>query len=393
MPQIISLGFGPSSQNFDRVLRFAGKNIHVTHFAVDFDEELLLSLVKRYEKECDVLAISGLPPPIYTQKRALKHRLITQIEQLVQSCPLVTGHILRSTVMDWGLQHATENNLLQVKDKTLTVLCGLSQWELVQSLEAQAKDVYCLDPMLHYRLKLAVKGQKELETYARTSYPILYKRPIEAPGQLLSLQPNRFNPRLNAALEADLFIGTSSVVSRFDCRAFAGKTLLLDEMNEPLAEALRAAQVHNTFWLKPDLEGIGKNLPYAVLEALILLSRSSDEALNQDDVLEFLVNQKITPTLHSLHTERRHPVRRFAFVIHPLSQGDLFRHPLLSPLGYLPRRCNQWIEKGIALVPGVAYGKITGICSTADGGQAEGLIYTLFATPREMLAADPESIY
>jgi predicted amino acid dehydrogenase len=393
MKRIISLSLGPSRQNFDRILQFAGQSIHVTHLGVDFDETLLFRLVKQYQPECDVMALSCIPAPVYLGRKTFRHRLLQKLLKDVEQVPLVTGHLLRTTFSDWTLQHVARHGELKIQDSTLTFLSGLAQWELLQNLESSAKDLYSFDPYLQYNIPTALHGLKAIKSYANLVGRNLQNRSLAIPEGQIRLNPLSMNPLIRKAMQADLLVATSNVIRCFDLQDFAGKTLLLDDMNDELAGNLKASKVYNAFWFKPELSGISEELPYSVIEALILISRGSDEALTQDDILEFLTVHKVSPCMQRLYPQREAGMRRFAFVIHPLSRHDLFRHPLLKPLLYLPDRVQPWLEKGIAQVPGVIYGRIKGITSLADGGQAEGLIYTLFATPREMLAANPDQIY
>jgi predicted amino acid dehydrogenase len=393
MKRIISLSLGTSRQNFDRILQFAGQSIHVTHYGVDYDEDLLFRLVRQYQSECDVLALSCIPAPVYIGRKTLRHRILKQLNQEVTQVPMVTGHLLRSTFFDWTLQHAINHGELKLQNTTLAFLSGLTQYEALQSMGIQAKDVYFFDPCLQYQVPTALHGIKALRTYANLAGRALQNHALKLPEKPIQLSAFSLNPMIRKALQSDYFIGTSNMLRCFDLQDFADKILLLDDMNQELAADLRAAKVFNAFWFKPQIPALNDDLPYAVLEALIQLCQDSDETLNQDDILEFLTIHRVNPCMQRLHQDREASIRRFAFIIHPLSRHDLFRHPALKPLTWLPDRVQPWMEKGIGKVPGVLYGRIKGIKSMADGGLAEGLIYTLFATPKEMLAANPDAIY
>ncbi len=393
MKRIISLSLGSSRQNFDRILQFAGQTVHVTHYGVDYDEELLFSLVRQYQSECDVLALSCIPAPVYIGRKTLRHRILKRLDQEVTQVPMVTGHLLRSTFFDWTLQHVTNNGELKMQNSTLSFLSGLTQYEALQSLGGQAKDLYFFDPCLQYQVPTALHGIKALRTYANFAGRALQNHALKLPEKPIQLASMTLNPVVRKALQADYIIGTSNMLRCFQLSDFADKTLLLDDMNHELAIDLRAAKVFNAFWFKPQIPGLSEDLPYAVIEAMIQLCQDSDESLNQDDILEFLTMHRVNPCMQRLHQDREASIRRFAFIIHPLSRRDLFRHPVLKPLTWLPNRVQPWMEKGIGKAPGVLYGRIKGIKSMADGGLAEGLIYTLFATPREMLASNPDEIY
>jgi predicted amino acid dehydrogenase len=393
MKRIISLSLGSSRQNFDRILQFAGQSIHVTQYGVDYDEELLFRLARQYQNECDVLAFSCIPAPVYIGRKTLRHRILKRLDQEVTQVPMVTGHLLRSTFFDWTLQHVINHGELKIQNSTLTFLSGLTQYEALQSLGSQAKDIYFFDPCLQYQVPTALHGLKALKTYASIAGRALENHRLKLPSSPIQMSALGLNPLVRKAMAADYFIGTSNMFRCFDLQDFADKTLLLDDMNQELAADLRAAKVFNAFWFKPQIPGLTDDLPYSVLESLIQLSQESDESLTQDDILEFLTIHRVNPCMQRLHEDREASIRRFAFIIHPLSRRDLYRHPALKPLTWLPDRMQPWMERGIGKVPGVLYGRIKGIQSMADGGLAEGLIYTLFATPKEMLAANPDDIY
>lgn len=81
---------------------------------------------------------------------------------------------------------------------------------------------------------------------------------------------------------------------------------------------------------------------------------------------------------------------RFAFVIHPLTVADLWRHPAFRLARYLPVRTVEWAG---ARMPPLHLSRITGVRSALDGQTAEGELYSLGATPRQMLALPPRQIY
>lgn len=84
------------------------------------------------------------------------------------------------------------------------------------------------------------------------------------------------------------------------------------------------------------------------------------------------------------------PAARFAFVIHPLTVADIWRHPALRLARHLPARAVEWAS---ARMPPLHLSRITGVRSAATGRAAEGELYSLGATPRQMLALPPRHTY
>jgi predicted amino acid dehydrogenase len=83
-------------------------------------------------------------------------------------------------------------------------------------------------------------------------------------------------------------------------------------------------------------------------------------------------------------------VARFAFVIHPLTVADIWRHPALRGARHLPARAVEWAS---ARMPPLHLSRITGIRSAGTGVDAEGELFSLGATPRQMLALPARHTY
>jgi len=82
--------------------------------------------------------------------------------------------------------------------------------------------------------------------------------------------------------------------------------------------------------------------------------------------------------------------QRFAFVLHPLTVDYLSNHPRYAYTRHLPRKL---VELTAAHMPARLVGTVKGGRSAATGHPADGLIYALGATPRQMLTRPPEFTY
>ncbi|MFY9821308.1 MAG: hypothetical protein WAM82_07995 [Thermoanaerobaculia bacterium] len=81
-------------------------------------------------------------------------------------------------------------------------------------------------------------------------------------------------------------------------------------------------------------------------------------------------------------------VNRFAFVIHPLSVEYIHRHYRFTRL--LP---DSWVEAVSALAPPAYLARITGGKSPANGQRIEGFLFTLGATPRQIMGRSEHFTY
>jgi predicted amino acid dehydrogenase len=113
------------------------------------------------------------------------------------------------------------------------------------------------------------------------------------------------------------------------------------------------------------------------------------EEVSDDDFDEILTELDIQPRL--LHpTGKFRNIRRFAFVIHPLSQNYIrkaFPIPAATPKFVMDK-----VETLAAHMPPMVYCKMENIISPT-GAEAEGWLISVGGTPKEMLSRSPEFTY
>ena len=128
----------------------------------------------------------------------------------------------------------------------------------------------------------------------------------------------------------------------------------------------------------------------ATIEAMILAALDkTPEEVSDDDFDEILDELKIVPRL--LHpTGKFRNIRRFAFVIHPLSQTYI-KKGLPVPAA-TPKFVMNQVERLAAHLPPFVYCKMDNIISPT-GAEAEGWLISIGGTPKEMLARSPEFTY
>jgi predicted amino acid dehydrogenase len=81
---------------------------------------------------------------------------------------------------------------------------------------------------------------------------------------------------------------------------------------------------------------------------------------------------------------------RFAFVIHPLQVKYIHEHPSFGWTRLLPENLLEWIA---AWVPPIYLSRMTGGQSPATAQRVEGYLYTLGATPRQMMQRSDRFTY
>jgi predicted amino acid dehydrogenase len=167
-----------------------------------------------------------------------------------------------------------------------------------------------------------------------------------------------------------------------------GKTLITSAVDDERMAFFKANKVNLVVDVSPKL--FDKVVGVNTIEAMILAAVGKPALeMSDDDFDEILDDLKITPRL--LHpTGKFRNIRRFAFVVHPLSQEFIkkgFPVPKATPRFIMDR-----IETMAAYLPPMVYCKMENIVSPT-GAEAEGWLISVGGTPKEMLAHSPEFTY
>jgi hypothetical protein len=75
MKHIMALNFNHAKNNQDQIIQFNGVDIRLTILGCNFNPDLMAEIIKRYDGEVDVFAISGVPPRIKLGKNIKRIQL------------------------------------------------------------------------------------------------------------------------------------------------------------------------------------------------------------------------------------------------------------------------------------------------------------------------------
>jgi predicted amino acid dehydrogenase len=198
------------------------------------------------------------------------------------------------------------------------------------------------------------------------------------------------NKRMASVVEkSHVIVGTFAEIKAVaNASNLEGKTLITAAIDDERMAFFTACKVNLVIDVSPKL--FEKVVGINTLEAMILavLERPMEE-ISDDDFNEILTELDIKPRL--LHpTGNFRNIRRFAFVIHPLSQ-DFIKKGFPIPKA-TPKFVMDQVETLAAHMPPMVYCKMDNIVSPT-GAEAEGWLISVGGTPKEMLARSPEFTY
>ncbi len=395
MKHIVSLLFTSSRNNYDTVVDFFGEKVRISQFGADFDAETMEALLKQHDGKCDVISVGGLQLPVRVGRKLHYHPDSQRYLQIPQHTPVTSGFLLRKVFIPWAIQNQVKEKRINFEGRKVAFASGLVDQELVNVIAQYTDRLYFADAFYHLHLPIILKGMDELNAYTKRLLPFLKRVPLSSLPTSIDFRLLPFSRRAKEASRSDFIVGSSTVLERVDSRVFKGRTVIVDSLSHALETQLRSAKVKDIIQIVPRIPGVNvtSGLRYGVLEALIQVTQNRSLPLDEDDVLSFINEKGLKAELRNVSQGEYRAVRKFAFIIHPLSVRDLFRHPALRPLQGVAKLFERPLERGLSHLPGMRYGTIRGITSRHDGTRVEGLIYTLFDTPREMLRAKPQVVY
>ena len=227
----------------------------------------------------------------------------------------------------------------------------------------------------------------QLELYARGNELVAGQTPFRLLEKSLS---GLKNMRVaNAMSKSHLIVGTFGEIKAIGTVAnLEGKTIITSAVHDDQLAFYKQCKVNLVIDVSPNL--FGRVVGVATLEAMILahLGRNANE-LADDEFEEIITELDITPRL--LHpTGKFRNIRRFAFVVHPLSQ-EFIKKGFPIPKA-TPKMVMDKVEQLAAYIPPQVYCHMQNIVSPT-GAEAEGWLLFVGGTPKEMLSHSPEFTY
>ncbi|MFZ4712950.1 MAG: hypothetical protein ACOYL6_04530 [Bacteriovoracaceae bacterium] len=392
MKHIMALNFQPAKNNQDKIIKFGGEEIRLTVLGCNFDPELMMEIVKRYDGEVDVFALSGVPPRIKLGKRHQAHPITQTLLDLPKESIILDGTVFKEAYWPWALREFFKTSPHTFRQKQIGFISGVIELPLVQALEDINPRLVFADPYVHLSIPKVLKGTKELNEYVKKLIPFLKRIKIDASKSHITREKIENHPNMDDFRKSQIFIGNASIYETINVDFMKGKTVVVDYLPPNLERRFREAEVGEIVSFIPrDFDNHIIN--FSIAEAILLCLKDDRIPLNTEDILQWFEKLNLKPETITISPVKSEGPQKFAFIIHPLSTRDIFRVPGLKLLLPIQKYLEKPVENLMTKIPGSYYGKITGIKSEENGKEIEGLIYVVMDTPKKLLEQDPEIVY
>lgn len=394
--RIVHLHLAKGGPTQESSLTLLGRTFHVQSVPTGGDVEVVLRLIQEADASADVdaIALDGMPFELSLGDERISHVHADRLRGASKNTPVVDGSGVRGAFERWAVQLVQQEEPGFFTQAKVLFAPSLNHSGLVDGLSAFTEHRRWAEPVLYYGLPSAATSEAAFRLVAARILRVAHDKPFRRvfpqagkPGRARSVAPFEW---------ADIIAGDIPAIRRYapaETGALRGKTVIGENATHEDVEDLRQRGIATLITTMPPLTERGLDScapapwPAAVVEACLAAILEAQDA-REDTYLNLLAELDWRPSIVSLQNETK--INRFAFVIHPLSVRFIFEHPVLRHFAWLPHGI---VERIVAYSPPLRLGRITGIRSPATGQVVEGQLYTLGATPRQMMRKDPSFTY
>ena len=387
MKKVISVTLGPDSQDFSFRTKFLGEDFEISRMGANNDTTTAWELLRRQQNFADAIGIGEIGDHYQVGLRTVVNKETQRLLNVVTRVPVTTGSTLRRLLQVRAVRHVHKELGEYFNNNIVLFLSGMRNYDMAVALKDYTPNLNFADALFQTGAPKMLTSIEQLELFAKGSKWLLSGKPAEMLESSMSWLKSKVVEK--SVLEAHVVVGTFAELKAVgNASNLAGKTLITSAVDDERMEFFKKCKVNLVIDVSPKLfdHVVGIN----TIEAMILAALGKPpEEVSDDDFEEILDELHIKP--HLLHpTGSFRNIRRFAFVIHPLSQ-DFIRKGFPIPKA-TPKFIMDRVETIAAHMPPMVYCKMENIVSPT-GAEAEGWLISVGGTPREMLSRSPEFTY
>jgi predicted amino acid dehydrogenase len=387
LKKVTTVSLGSAKQDFEFETEFLGHRFQVRRLGADDDIGRAWELMRRQQAEVDAIGLGEVGDHYHVGQGTRINKETQRLLKVVTRVPATTGAQLRRLLQVRAVR-MVHNRLGQYfKNNIVLFLSGMRNYDMAAAMSDYTPNLRFADALAQTGASAMLGSLQQLELYAKGSDLALSGRP----GEMLEAALAGFKrKRIGAEVaQSHVIVGTFHELKQVGtAKNLVGKTVITSAVDDERLAFFKRCNVNLVIDVSPQLfeRVVGTN----VIEAMILAALGKPaESVSDDDFIEIIDELDIQPRL--LHpTGHFRNIRRFAFVIHPLSQ-EFIKKGIPIPKA-TPQFVMDRVETIAAHMPPMVYCKMENIVSPS-GAEAEGWLITVGGTPKEMLARSPEFTY
>lgn len=376
----------------EQKVTFLGQTVSLQLRGCHGDGERAAALIREYDGKVDAIALDGLPAELQLGNARRPHAVGAALPAQATTTPVVDGSGIRAGLERWAVILADRAEPGIFAEKRILMAPGLNHQGLAQALERHSATLRYADPFIYFDLPdiPGVGGKSTLEQAAPMTLARLENAPFRRLRPLAG-EPHRARPA-DPFEWADVIAGDIGAIRRYAPATLKHKTVVVESASPLDLEDLRKRGVSIVATMMPSLDPsdtLGRWTAAVIEGVLVALRTQPDAPLTEDTYLDLMADIHWAPAVRYLQPNEV-GINRFSFLIHPLNVTFIHKEPLTRWTRFLPDELVEWVA---AYFPPFQVGTIRGGVSEATGQRVEGYLYTLGATPRQMMKRDANFTY
>ena len=387
--RIVTLHYRPT-QPFTETVELLGHTVEIRHEGCDADLHAMGERIAALDGDVEAIALEGIARHLRLGRETIEHADARRLFASAETTPVVDGNGVRAAMERWAIRLADEAEPGIWSRKRVLMVPGLNHGGLAQALGRFTEELRYADPAVYFALPApsAITSREALRTAAGITLAQLRAAPFRRifpsagePGQPRSPKPFAW---------ADVLAGDMGAIRRYAPHDLKQKIVVAEWADEEDVADLRERGASILVTTMPTLGGDVSQLSAATFEACLASLHEGDETeLTENVYLNLMADLQWQPGIHYLQPEEAE-LKRFAFVIHPLTVEFVHKHHLFRWTRFLPDPLVEWAA---AHMPPLYISRVRGIRSPSTGQKVEGLLLALGGTPRELMRRDPGFVY
>ena len=387
MKKVVSVTMGSSKKDFSFETDFLGQHFKVQRLGADKDPKKAWELLRRQQASADAIGLGEVADHVHVGTTTIVNRDTSKLLKVVTRVPVTTGAKLRRLLQVRAVRYVQKELGHYFNNNLVLFMSGMRNYEIAVALSDYTKNLSFADPVFQAGSPVLLGSLTQLELYAKGNEFVAGQKPWRMLEKSLA---GLKNMRVaNAVGKAHVIVGNYDEIRAVGSLAnLGGKTLITSAVDDEQMTFYKQCKVNLVIDVSPKL--FDRVVGISTLEAMILakLDRSAEE-LADEEFEEIIDELDLKPRL--LHpTGKFRNIRRFAFVVHPLSQ-EFIKKGFPIPKA-TPKMVMDKVEQLAAYIPPQVYCKMENIVSPT-GAEAEGWLIFVGGTPKEMLSHSPEFTY
>ncbi len=377
---LIHLGDGESIET----VSFLDQTLTIKRLGCHGDADRARAWIAAHDGQVDAIGLEGMPAQLSLGGVSHPHSIGYSLPMAATSTPVVDGSGVRGGLERWGVILADRAQPGIFAQKRILVVPGLNHGGMTQALYRHTHSLRYADPLVYFALPdlPGVGSRRTLDQAATLTLEQLkdaqFRRIFPqagSPGTLRAVAPFEW---------ADVIAGDIGAIRRYAPAKLKHKTIVVEHATEDDVLDLQQRGAAIVVTLMPALGNKGElgRWSAAAIEAVLVALRVDQSLpLDENTYLDLIADIDWTPHVRYLQPDEA-GVNKFAFVIHPLDVRFIHAAPWFRWTKIFP---NVLTEAVAANMPPMYISRITGGQSPTTGQKIEGYLFSLGATPRQMM--------